>query len=72
MAAKNTKPAWEQKMMSNSWLLFGLAIVFLAIAYGFASLAINFGSFWQYALAIIFIVWGLKELKRGIQALRSK
>jgi hypothetical protein len=41
-------------------LTFGLAE--LALAYGFASWAIDSGSLWQYALAVIFLAGGLKNL----------
>ncbi len=58
--------------MNNRWIFFVLAVVFLAIAYGFASLAINYGSYWQYALAIIFLIWAAKELKRGVTNLIRK
>jgi hypothetical protein len=69
---KQAKPEWETKLMANRWIFFILALVFLAIAYGFASLAINYGSFWQYALAIVFLVWAVKELKRGVTNLIHK
>ena len=41
-------------------LAFGL--VELALAYGFSSWAIDSGSLWHYALAIIFLVGGLRNL----------
>ena len=69
---KKDKPGWERQLMNNRWIFFILAIIFLAIAYGFASLAINYGSFWQYALTIVFLIWGMKEIKRGTQGLIHK
>ncbi len=66
---KRTKSNWEKTLMSNGWFTFGLALVFMLIAYGFASLAINSGSLWQYALAIVFIVWALKEIARSVKVL---
>lgn len=61
--AKKNKP---------NWLYFLLAAVLLAIAYGFASLAIDKGSFWQYVLTIVFLVWAIKEIKRGVHGLIRK
>jgi len=63
---------WEHKLMQNKWYFFVIALVFLSISYGFASWAINSGSLWQYALCIVFLVWAVKEFKRGIHNLRSK
>lgn len=41
-------------------LVFG--IVELAIAYGFASLAINSGAWWQWLLTLVFLVGALRNL----------
>lgn len=41
-------------------LIFGLAE--LAVAYGWASLAIDRGNFWYYLLALIFLVGSLQNL----------
>jgi small-conductance mechanosensitive channel len=70
--AKKNKPRWERRLMDNRGIFFILAVVFLAIAYGFASLAINYASTWQYVLAIVFLVWGIKEINRGIRSLIHK
>jgi hypothetical protein len=43
-------------------LTFGVAE--LAMAYGFASWAIDTGSLWQYALAVILLVGGVANLFR--------
>lgn len=37
------------------------AIIELAIAYGFASLAVDRGNLWYYLLSLIFFVGGLKN-----------
>jgi len=42
------------------------AVVELAIAYGFASLAIDRGNFWWYLLTLIFFVGFLQNLLRLI------
>lgn len=71
MPRKN-KPEWEKKLQSNWQMLFGLAIVLLAIAYGFASWAIDSGNWVHYLLTIVFLVWAAKEIKRGIKVLLHK
>lgn len=43
-------------------LAFGLAE--LALAYIFGSLAINSAHFWQYLLAVIFLIGGVQNLVR--------
>ena len=62
-----SKQSEEQKMMRKWWVLVILAAIFLIIAYGFASLAIDSGSLWQYAVAIIFSVWAVKYIVRGVR-----
>jgi hypothetical protein len=48
------------------------AVVELALAYGLISLAIDRGSLWWYALTLIFLVGGLKNLLKFVQLLTSK
>jgi hypothetical protein len=48
-------------------LVFGL--VELALAYGFASLAIDRGSLWYYLLTLIFLVGSLRNLTKLIGVL---
>ena len=49
---------WHQTR--TGLLLFG--VVELSIAYLFASLAIDSGSLWQYALTLLFFVGGLRNI----------
>lgn len=49
---------WHQT--KRGLLVFGL--IELAIAYGFASLAIDSGSLWWYLLTLIFFVGALQNL----------
>lgn len=44
----------------TGYLVFGLAE--LTLAYIFGSLAINSAHFWQYLLAVVFLIGGLKNL----------
>lgn len=72
MAKKKSKPAWVTKLQSSWLMLFGLAAVLLLVAYGFASWAIDSGNLLHYALAIIFLAWGIKEITRGVKVLFHK
>jgi hypothetical protein len=51
---------WHQTRTGH--LIFGLAE--LGLSYLFISLAINSGSLWQYALAIIFFAGSVQNLAR--------
>ncbi len=46
------------------YLLF--AVIELAVAYGFASLAIDRGSWWWYVLTLVFLVGSLQNLVKLI------
>jgi len=62
----------EQKLMRKWWVLLVGAAIFLGLAYGFASLAIDSGSLWQYAVSIIFLVWAVKYVVRGARLAFSR
>jgi hypothetical protein len=49
-----------------------LAVAALGLCYGNALLAINSGSLWEYALAIILFVLLVKYLVKSVEALRRK
>ena len=51
----------------NWWQTGGLAIVYLAIAYGFASWAINSAHLLTYVGGIVFLVAGIRGLIRAIR-----
>lgn len=57
----------EQILWRKWWIRIITAIVFLAVAYGFVSLAVDSGHIWQYALAIIFLVFAIKYLVFGLR-----
>ena len=67
--AKQTE---EQKLMKTWWVRGAMALVFAAIAYGFASLAIDSGSILTYILAIGFLIWAFIEAKRSAKYLFSR
>jgi hypothetical protein len=49
---------WHQTRLG----LLVFALVELAVAYGFASLAIDRGNLWWYLLALVFLVGALQNL----------
>jgi hypothetical protein len=59
------KQTEEQKLMRKWWVRAVLALIFAALAYGFASLAIDSGSLIVYAIAIFFLVWAFIQAKRS-------
>lgn len=38
-----------------------MALAFLGLAYGFISLALDSAHLWEYALGIIFVLYGVKQ-----------
>ncbi|HSX18388.1 MAG TPA: hypothetical protein VLE51_03475 [Candidatus Saccharimonadales bacterium] len=62
--AKQTE---EQKLIRTWWMRLLLALVFLGIAYGFISLAIDSGSLWQYVIGVGFLLWTIKYLARDVR-----
>ncbi len=57
------------KTINVWWVRLVFAALFLAIAYAFASLAINSGNLVEYAVAIVFLVWAFKDAIRGLRLL---
>lgn len=46
------------------WLHVLLALILLGATYGVASLAIDSGNLWEYAITVILAYLGLRELMR--------
>ena len=63
MAAK-TK---QQILLQTWWVRSLLGLACLLLAYGFASLAIDSGNWLEYALAIVLIWFGVKDLIRSVR-----
>jgi hypothetical protein len=59
---------WHQTRTGH--LIFGLGE--LGLAYAFASLAINSGSLWQYALAIISLVGAIQNFVRIFRPINNE
>ncbi len=56
----------EQKILDIRWVRAAMALVFLGITYGFASLAIDSGNLLEYALTIIFLAWAIKYAAQAV------
>lgn len=66
--AKKTK---QQIMMQTWWVRVLLALAFLLLAYGFASLAIDSGSLLEYAVTVVLAWFGIKHLVRSVRLVIS-
>ena len=67
MAKRVTRRTQEEILMHKWWIRAVLAIVFIGLAYGFASLAIDSGSLLEYAIAIAFTWWAVLHAIRGVR-----
>lgn len=57
----------EQKLLNKRGVRTLVALAFIGIAYGFASLAIDSGSLFEYALTIFFLAWAIKSIIYAIR-----
>lgn len=67
MAKRIRRHANKQRTLNQWWVRLGLSAVFLVLAYVFASLAIDSGSIFQYAVAIVLVYWAFAHAIRGIR-----
>lgn len=58
----------ELEILNNRGVRLLMVVVFVGLAYGFASLAIDSGSWLEYALTIIFLVWAVKSVRHSIRS----
>jgi len=49
------------------WVCALLAVVFLGLAYGFVSLAIDSGNFLQWLIGFFFLGWAVAEAIRSVR-----
>lgn len=54
----------EIKLLNKRWVRVAMTLIFLGLAYGLASLAIDSGSLLEYALAIFFLAWAIASAVR--------
>ena len=63
MAAKT-----KQQVMLQTWWVRGLlGLALLLLAYGFVSLAIDSGNWLEYAVTIVLVWFGVKDLIRSVR-----
>lgn len=67
MAKPSTKKSSQQLMMGRWWIRTLMALAFLGLAYGFISLALDSAHLWEYALGIIFVLYGVKQAITAIR-----
>jgi hypothetical protein len=67
MARRVKRQSREQRLMHVWWVRIVVAATFLGLAYGFASLAIDRGSWWYYGAAILLLWWGVAHIVRGVR-----
>lgn len=60
------------KALNTRPKLLGAAAVSLILSYVFASLAIDRGFIWQYVVAIVLLVYGIKYLIRSLKTHGNK
>jgi hypothetical protein len=53
--------------MNQWWVRALVALAFIGVAYGFASLAIDSGNLLEYALTIILLWWGVIHAYRAVR-----
>jgi len=62
----------EQGLMHVWWVSGLLALAFLALAYGFISLAIDSGNMLEWAVGWGFLAWAALQFGRSLRLLRSR
>ena len=67
MARRVSRRSSEQVLMHQWWMRALIAVVFIGLAYGFASLAIDSGNLLEYAAAIVLVWWGVKHAYRAVR-----
>jgi type VI protein secretion system component VasF len=61
MARRVSRRSHQQEMMQTWWVRGLLALVFLLISYGFASLAIDSANWLEYLAAALTLWYGVKN-----------
>ncbi len=63
MARKNQ----QKELMAKWWVRVLVGLAFLAIAYGFASLAIDSGNLLEYVVTIAFAWWAIHHIVYAVR-----
>jgi hypothetical protein len=72
MARRVSRNSQEQLLMHKWWVRAVVALAFVGIAYGFASLAIDSGSLLEYAVTIGFAWWAVHHLVYALRYVFSR
>lgn len=67
MARRVTRKTHQQELMQTWWVRGVISLAALLTAYGFASLAIDSGSLFEYAAAIACIWYGFYNAVRSVR-----
>jgi hypothetical protein len=59
MARRVSRTSHQQALMHKWWVRGLIALAFIGLAYGFASLAIDSGSLFEYVITIAFVWWAI-------------
>lgn len=62
----------NNKSKQSPAYLFGGSILSVLVAYGFASWAVDNGSFFNYGLAVVFLGLAVKLIVQGVRTLIKK
>lgn len=68
MAKRVSRKSHNELLIHKWWVNIVIGLIFLAAAYGLASLAINSGNLLEYLLTAIFLIWGLARLVQGVRS----
>lgn len=67
MARRVSRRTHQQVLMQTWWVRAGLALAFILLGYGFASLAIDSGNLLEYAAAIASLWYGFQNAIRTVR-----
>lgn len=67
MARRVSRRSHEQVLMNQWWVRGIVAVAFIGLAYGFASLAIDSGNWLEYIAAVVLLWWGVKHAYRSVR-----
>ncbi|MEX1995386.1 MAG: hypothetical protein WD887_01250 [Candidatus Saccharimonadales bacterium] len=72
MAKRISRKSPEQKLMHKWWVAALLALLFLGASYAFISLAIDSGSWLEYAAGIFFFGWAINRMVGAFGYVRDR
>ena len=67
MARRVSRKSQEQVLMQEWWVRALIAIVSVGLGYGFASAAIDSGNLFEYAAAIGFLLYAVRNSVKAVR-----